>query len=62
MILRADSEEGPYEQIGVSYKPNYLDAGLPDATGYYYKVYGVSGAHKTNVEGPVWQLTKAAKK
>ncbi len=62
VILRADSEEGPYEQIGVSYKPNYLDAGLPDATGYYYKVYGVSGAHKTNVEGPVWQLTKAAKK
>lgn len=62
VILRADSEEGPYEQIGVSYKPNYLDAGLPDATGYYYKVYGVSGAHKTNVEGPVLQLTKAAKK
>lgn len=62
VILRADSEEGPYEQIGVSYKSTYMDAGLPDATGYYYKVYGVSGPHKTNVEGPVRQMTKAAKK
>lgn len=61
VILRSDSPEGPFEQIVVTGKTSYKDVGLKPSTRYYYKVYGVSGPYRTNIQGPVSQTTKAAK-
>ena len=61
VILRSDNPDGPFERIAVTGKTSYQDLGLMSSTNYYYKVYGVSGPFKTNTEGPVRQMTKAAR-
>lgn len=62
IILRSDSENGTYSQIGTTNKTTYIDTGLAPSTAYYYKVYAVSGSYQTNTAGPVRQVTKAPKK
>lgn len=58
VVLRSDSEQGPYEQIGVTDRTTYLDIGLQGSADCYYKVYGISGPFRTNTEGPVYQRTR----
>jgi len=62
VILRANTADGEYQQIGTTKKTSYVNMGLPASTTYYYKVYAVAGPYQTNTAGPVGRTTKASKR
>ena len=53
VILRADSADGAYRQIGTTGRNSCMNTELESGKTYYYKVYGVRGSYQTNVCGPV---------
>lgn len=60
VILRSDSQNGNYTQIGETNKAYYVDGGLANSTTYFYKVYAVRGNCSTDQAGPVNARTKDA--
>ncbi len=60
VILRSDSQNGNYTQIGETNKAYYVDSGLANSTTYFYKVYAVRGNCSTDQVGPVNAKTKDA--
>ena len=53
VILRADSADGSYRQIGTTGRNSCMNTELESGKTYYYKVYGVRGSYQTNICGPV---------
>ena len=53
VILRSDSANGEYKQIGTTGKNSCINTELQSGKTYYYKVYGVRGSYQTNTCGPV---------
>ena len=53
VILRSDSSNGEYRQIGTTGKNSCMNIELEIGKTYYYKVYGVQGSYQTDMCGPV---------
>ena len=53
VILRSDSSNGEYRQIGTTGKNSCMNIELEIGKTYYYKVYGVQGSYQTDECGPV---------
>ena len=53
MILRSDSINEEYKQIGTTRKNSCMNTELEIGKTYYYKVYGVQGSYQTDECGPV---------
>ena len=58
VILRSDSIDGEYKQIGTTGKNSCMNIELEIGKTYYYKVYGVQGSYQTDECGPVGVTTK----
>ena len=58
VILRSDSSNGEYRQIGTTGKNSCMNIELEIGKTYYYKVYGVQGSYQTDECGPVGVTTK----
>ena len=58
VILRSDSSNGEYRQIGTTRKNSCMNIELEIGKTYYYKVYGVQGSYQTDECGPVGVTTK----
>lgn len=58
VILRSDSSNGKYRQIGTTGKNSCMNIELEIGKTYYYKVYGVQGSYQTDECGPVGVATK----
>lgn len=58
VILRSDSIDGEYRQIGTTGKNSCMNIELEIGKTYYYKVYGVQGSYQTDECGPVGVATK----
>lgn len=58
VILRSDSSNGKYRQIGTTGKNSCMNIELKIGKTYYYKVYGVQGSYQTDECGPVGVTTK----
>lgn len=58
VILRSDSIDGEYQQIGSTGKNSCMNIELEIGKTYYYKVYGVQGSYQTDECGPVGVTTK----
>ena len=58
VILRSDSSNGEYRQIGITGKNSCMNIELEIGKTYYYKVYGVQGSYQTDECGPVGVTTK----
>lgn len=58
VILRSDSSNGKYRQIGTTGKNSCMNIELEIGKTYYYKVYGVQGSYQTDECGPVGVTTK----
>lgn len=58
VILRSDSSNGEYRQIGTTRKNSCMNTELEIGKTYYYKVYGVQGSYQTDECGPVGVTTK----
>lgn len=53
VILRSDSSNGEYRQIGTTGKNSCMNIELEIGKTYYYKVYGVQGSYQADMCGPV---------
>ena len=53
VILRSDSSNGEYRQIGTTRKNSCMNIELESGKTYCYKVYGVQGSYQTDECGPV---------
>ena len=58
VILRSDSSNGEYRQIGTIGKNSCMNTELESGKTYYYKVYGIQGNYQTDECGPVGVTTK----
>lgn len=58
VILRSDSYDGEYQQIGTTGKNSCMNIELEIGKTYYYKVYGVQGSYQTDACGPAGVTTK----
>lgn len=58
VILRSDSSNGEYSQIGTTGRNSCMNIELEIGKTYYYKVYGVQGSYQTDECGPVGVTTK----
>ncbi len=58
-VYRAESQNGPFMQVGTSGSTGYIDTGLRSGTTYYYKVAANNGDGESDFAGPVSATTKS---
>lgn len=58
-VYRAESQNGPFMQVGMSWSTGYTDTGLRSGTTYYYMVTANNADGQSDFAGPVSATTKS---